>query len=55
MIGVFIDGERVGSLIHFPRLKIPCWVAYAINGRRYSTKTKKQAIAWLAEQFRDAK
>lgn len=47
MIGVFLDGVRVGSIIHFPKLAKPCWVAYAMNTKRQSFKLKREAVAWL--------
>jgi hypothetical protein len=47
MIGVFIDGVRIGSIIHFPKLAKPCWVAYAMNTKRQSFKLKREAVSWL--------
>jgi hypothetical protein len=52
MIGVFVEDVRCGSIVHFPKLTKPCWVAYADDAAqsRKSFKTRKEAAEWLAER-----
>ncbi len=50
MIGVFVDGVRVGTIAHFtdgPRHRF--WAAYADNASK-QFKTRKAAAEWLIER-----
>ena len=49
MIGVFINGVRIGSLLKFPHLKLP-WCAYGDGEVRQSFRTRKEAVAWLEKR-----
>lgn len=48
MIGVFIDGVRIGSVMHFTHQKV--WVAYGFKDVKEQFKTRKAAVAWLVER-----
>lgn len=52
MIGVFIDGVRIGSVMHFPYQKY--WVAYGYKDVNQQFKTRKAAVAWLVERHNAA-
>ncbi len=51
MIGIFKDGKRIGSLLHFtdgPKHRF--WAAYSFSDVSKKFKTKKAAIAWLVQR-----
>ncbi len=52
MIGVFKDGERIGSILYFVSHR--GWVAYAKDSAGETFKTRKAAVAWLADRHEAA-
>jgi hypothetical protein len=50
MLAVIKDGERIGSLLKIMAVSRP-WYAYAADGRSENFKTRKEAAAWVANQY----
>jgi hypothetical protein len=50
-VGVFRNGERIGTIAHFtdgPKHRF--WCAYSYGGAREKFKTRKAAFAWIVER-----
>jgi hypothetical protein len=55
MIGIFYEGVRIGSVMHFTdNGKHRFWVAFAAHEQRQQFKTRKAAIEWLVQLARAA-
>ncbi|UQD69188.1 hypothetical protein JEY40_24545 [Bradyrhizobium japonicum] len=53
MTDVFIGSTRIGSLLKLIAASKP-WYAYALDGRGENFKSRKEAVAWLKDQYQGA-
>lgn len=48
VIGVFLDGKRIGSILDFPHQpRSRRWVAYGPGERSQAFSTRRAAMEWL--------